>query len=183
MTAFWDYLWPVLFAGFVFGIVAGVVGFRWPRAVLNKKAEPAPPEERRRKCRRALGAGVIACGVAVALWHGPMGGADRFSTRVEHNVRSALDYLEMKQVSGRLHRSPLSRQLFLSGPADDFQRSELVRYMDQVPGVRATSWESTGGGLPLIAEGFAASLLGYLLGLLLAYLLELRRRYNSQWNW
>jgi hypothetical protein len=28
-----------------------------------------------------------------------------------------------------------------------------------------------------------ASLLGFLLGLLLAYLVELRRRYNAQWNW
>jgi hypothetical protein len=35
----------------------------------------------------------------------------------------------------------------------------------------------------LIAEGMAVSVLGFLFGLLLAYLFELRRRYNAQWNW
>jgi hypothetical protein len=49
--------------------------------------------------------------------------------------------------------------------------------------VREARWSGDGGGLPLIAEGMIASLLGFLLGLLLAYLVELRRRYNAQWNW
>jgi hypothetical protein len=35
----------------------------------------------------------------------------------------------------------------------------------------------------LIVEGMAVALLGFLFGLLVAYLVELRRRYNSQWNW
>ena len=47
----------------------------------------------------------------------------------------------------------------------------------------ATRPGPTGGGTPLIAEGTGASLLGFLIGLLLAYLVELRRRYNAQWNW
>ena len=46
-----------------------------------------------------------------------------------------------------------------------------------------TRWSSDGGGLPLILEGLAVTVLGFLLGLLLAYLVELRRRYNEQWNW
>jgi hypothetical protein len=37
--------------------------------------------------------------------------------------------------------------------------------------------------VPLIAEGAAVAVLGFLLGLLLAYLVELRRRYNAQYNW
>jgi hypothetical protein len=40
-----------------------------------------------------------------------------------------------------------------------------------------------GGGTPLIAEGGLIALLGFLVGLLLAYLVELRRRYNAQWSW
>jgi hypothetical protein len=71
----------------------------------------------------------------------------------------------------------------LSGPADDFQSSELVRIIGSIPGVSSARWSSTGGGIPLIVEGAAVSLLGFLLGLLLAYLVELRRRYNAQWNW
>jgi ABC-type lipoprotein release transport system permease subunit len=35
----------------------------------------------------------------------------------------------------------------------------------------------------LLVEGLFAAVLGFLLGLLLAYLVELRRRYNAQWNW
>jgi membrane associated rhomboid family serine protease len=37
--------------------------------------------------------------------------------------------------------------------------------------------------MPLIAEGAAGAVLGFLFGLLLAYLVELRRRYNAQYNW
>jgi hypothetical protein len=55
--------------------------------------------------------------------------------------------------------------------------------MDELPGVSSTTWSSDGGGVPLIVEGAGVSLLGFLLGLLLAYLVELRRRYNAQWNW
>ncbi len=85
-------------------------------------------------------------------------------------------------VTGHLHRDPLTRDVFLSGPADDFQRSELVRLMNQVPGVAETSW-SNRSRAPLIVEGLGVAALGFLFGLLLAYLFELRRRYNTQWNW
>ena len=89
----------------------------------------------------------------------------------------------MTQVSGHLHRGPLTRRVLLSGPADDFQRESLVRFMNQIPGVRDTRWSSDGGGVPLILEGLGVAFLGFLFGLLLAYLVELRRRYNAQWNW
>ena len=88
----------------------------------------------------------------------------------------------MTKVTGHLHRGPLSRRLDLSGPADDFQRSELVRLMSQLPGVSSAQW-SHRAGVPLIVEGLGVSLLGFLIGLVLAYLVELRRRYNAQWNW
>jgi hypothetical protein len=88
----------------------------------------------------------------------------------------------MTQLSAHLHRGPLSRTLVLSGPADDFQRSELLRIMNLLAGVRDVSW-SNRGGVPLFAESAVAALLGFLFGLLLAYLIELRRRHNAQWNW
>ena len=34
-----------------------------------------------------------------------------------------------------------------------------------------------------LVEGGAIAVLGFLFGLLLAYLIELHRRYNAQWNW
>ena len=89
----------------------------------------------------------------------------------------------MTKVTAHLHRGPLTRHLVLSGPADDLQTSELVRTMDTLPGVSRAQWGASPAGLPLIVEGLAVALLGFLLGLLLAYLVELRRRYNAQWNW
>jgi hypothetical protein len=88
----------------------------------------------------------------------------------------------MAKVSARLDRAPLTRRLTLAGPADEFQHDELTRLMNQLPGVSRASWTG-GGGVPLIVEGGAVSLAGFLIGMLLAYLVDLRRRYNAQWNW
>ena len=166
MNAFWAYFWPAFGLGVVAGIVAGAVAFRRrpPRAI-------------------ALALGLLASILLAALWHGPLGGADEFETKVNRGIRATLAYYEMTQVTAHLHHDPLTRRVLLSGPADDFQRSELVRLMNELPGVSSTAWSSGGGGVPLIAEGAVVSVLGFLLGLLLAYLVELRRRYNAQWNW
>jgi hypothetical protein len=37
--------------------------------------------------------------------------------------------------------------------------------------------------MPLIVEACAVSLAGFLFGLTLAYLVELRRRANAEWRW
>ena len=166
MNAFWSYFWPVLGAGLAAGIVAGAIAFR-----------------RRSRRNIAIAIGAIAAIGLAALWHGPLGAGDRFGGEVERNVRATLVYYEIPEVSGHLHRGPLTRRVLLSGPADDFQRSELVRLIDEIPGVSSASWSSGGGGVPLIVEGGAAAILGFLFGLLVAYLVELRRRYNAQWNW
>ncbi|HVI04631.1 MAG TPA: hypothetical protein VM711_00875 [Sphingomicrobium sp.] len=165
MNALWSYFWPAFAAGLLVGGLAGTFAYRRP----HKRAV-------------SLALGMVAALALAALWHGPLGGADRFAAKVERGVQNTLAYYEMTQVSGHLHRDPLTRLVLLSGNADDFQRSELVRLMNQVPGVSGTSW-SGGRGTPLIAEGLGVAIAGFLFGLLLAYLFELRRRYNAQWNW
>ena len=85
--------------------------------------------------------GVAATIAASALWHGPLGAGERLATRAEKIARATLDYYEMSAVSARLARHPLSRVIILSGPADDFQRSELLRIMRQVPGVNEVRWD------------------------------------------
>jgi hypothetical protein len=166
MSAFWAYFWPPFCAGLVIAIIAGAIGF--------------PRSRKRRNAIFALGA--VASMAFAALWHGPFGAADRFATEVEHNIRAMIVYEEIPQVSGHLHRGPLTRRVLLSGPADDFQQSELVRIIGEVPGVESASW-SASSGIPLIAEGVIAAILGFLSGLVVAYLRELRRRYNANWNW
>lgn len=165
MNAFWAYFWPPFGAGIAVAIIAGAFAFRRPRRRIV-----------------ALALGVIAAIALAALWHGPGGAADRFTTSVEPVIREALVNNEIPQVSGHLHRGPLTRRVMLSGPADDFQRGEVVKLMHVVPGVESASW-SGGTGVPLIVEGGGSAVLGFLLGLLVAYLMELRRRYNAQWNW
>ena len=96
-------------------------------------------------------AGLSATLAAAALWHGPLGAADRFASRADKIARATLDYYEMPAVSARLERGPMTRRIILSGPADSFQRSELLRIMGQVPGVNDVRWEPA--SLPLEARG------------------------------
>jgi hypothetical protein len=166
MNALWSYFWPAFAAGVVIGTIIGVIAFR--------------PRNRRDRAL-AIGLGItLAC---AGLWHGPLGGANRFSARVERTAREALDYYEMTKVTAHLHHGPLTRRLILSGPADDFQTSELVRLFSQLPGVSQAQWTVDPSGPPLILEDLAVGALGFLVGLFLGYLVELHRRYNAQWNW
>jgi len=167
MNVLWSYFWPCFAIGLVIGVLVGVFAFhRWPR----------------RKRNAALASGVLASVALTLIWHGPLGGADRLTFRVERAAREALDYYEVPKVHAALHRGPLSRRLILTGPSDDFQHSELPRLFNQLPGVTKAQW-GTSPGVPLMVEGSAIALLGFLFGLLLAYLIELHRRYNAQWNW
>jgi hypothetical protein len=88
---------------------------------------------------------VVATGFT-ALWHGPLGASERLARQIESQARRQLDHDEMFQVQARLQRNPLSRRLVLSGPADDFQRSELVRRLDAIPGVLEVRWDP--GSIP-----------------------------------
>ena len=180
MNAFWAYFWPIFGAGLTIGVATGLAGFRAPRA--RPKDREAAIHRWNRRRRIVLACGIALALAAAALWHGPLGAANRFTAQVERDARATLDFY-LPQVRAELRHGPLTRQLILTGPADDFQRSELVRTMETLPGVSGATWSNSGGGTPLIAEGEGTSLLGFLIGLVLAYLVELRRRYNAQWNW
>lgn len=166
MTAGWQYFWPLFAAGLVIGVIAGLVGFR-------------SAADRR---RRALGFGIAAAVVSALLWHWPAGAGARFAAAVEAEARFVLVDWEMGAITARLQRGPLTRRLELAGPADRFQRGQLVRLMDLVPGVGGATWAKS-RAWPLVGEGIALSLLSFLLGLVLAYVVELRRRHNAQWTW
>jgi len=185
MNPLWSYLWPLLATGLCIGALAGSIAFRRPRAQSDDGMAGDRPTDKRPRRKRLvpLVAGALASLAATGLWYGPMGASALFTSRVERAARITLDNYEMPQIASRLYRKPLSRRLILSGEADDFQRSELARILDTIPGIREVCWSSTGGGLPLIAESALVALLAFLLGLLLAYLVELRRRHNAQWNW
>jgi len=180
LNALWAYFWPAIGLGILIGVITGLAAFR----IVRRRATHSEPVRMRRHLVVPFAIGAVASVATAALWHGPFGAADRFASRVERGIHNTLVYYEMTQVTAHLHHGPLTRRVLLSGQADDFQRTELVRLMDEVPGVSSTSWSPDGGsGLPLVAQGAVVSLVGFLFGLLLAYLVELHRRYNAQWNW
>jgi hypothetical protein len=185
MNAWWSYFWPAFAAGLVIGALAGSIAYRArilaPKDPASREKQVVKPEPGKRM--RTLIVGFLLSLAAAGLWHGPFGAAGRFTSQVERSARQTLNNYEMYKVTAHLHHGPLTRRLILSGPADDFQSSELVRIMGTLPGVSGARWSATSGGPPLIVEGAAVAVLGFLLGLVLAYLLELRRRYNAQWNW
>ena len=185
MSALWSYLWPLVVMGLISGVIAGAVGFRAIQPVSYDSLVPPPPapSHYRRKRLISLGLGFTAALVAAPIWSGPLGSGDRFAATIERQAREALDYYEMPKVTAHIHRGPLTRRLVLEGPADDWQQGELVRLFSQLPGVSDAQWSSSPAGMPLVLEGVAVSVLGFLSGLALAYLLELRRRYNAQWKW
>ena len=91
--------------------------------------------------RSIILAGVAAVLVETALWHGPLGAGDRLAARAEIIARRTLDYYELPMIQVHMQRAPLTRRLILSGPADDFQRAELVRILNKVPGVLDVRWD------------------------------------------
>jgi hypothetical protein len=160
----WNYFSPLLVIGLIVGAGITLMAFRRP---LQK--------------RRVWLIGVAAALVVTSLWHG-LGAAAALERKTEALTRQRLVDWEVPQMQARLHEGPLSRQILLSGPADDFQRGELVRIISDVPGVSNATW-SDDGGIPLLAEGMLATLLGLMVGAIVAYLIVLRRRYNAQWRW
>ena len=91
--------------------------------------------------RQILLLGVAAVMGFTALWHGPLGAGERLTQQAEASARHTLDYYELPMIQAHMQRHPLTRRLILSGPADDFQRAELVRILDQVPGVLEVRWD------------------------------------------
>lgn len=85
--------------------------------------------------------GIAATVGFTAVWHSPVGKGEQLARQIEAEARRRLDRDEMVQVQARLQRNPMSRRLILSGPADNFQRGELVRRLDTIPGVLEVRWD------------------------------------------
>jgi hypothetical protein len=86
--------------------------------------------------------GIAAVLAETAIWHGPLGAGDGMAARAETIARRTLDYYELPMIQAHMQRAPLARRMILSGPADDFQRAELVRIMDDIPGVLDVKWDA-----------------------------------------
>ena len=169
MSPLMAYFWPSVAAGLVVGAIALTIIFRRRLSGLRKWL--------------VVDVAILTAVLLSLVWSGPLGGGRKFIDSVEPAARKTLDYYEMTQVTARLGQAPLTRELILEGRADDFQRSELVRVMGQLPGVSGATWKGGNAAWPIILEGALMAIAGLLLGALLAYLFEAHRRYNAQWSW
>ncbi len=128
--------------GVVIGVITGSLLYN--RLVISAREQLAGLEvaidDKRRMRRITFVAGLAATVGLAILWHWPFGAGDRLSSRVEATAIAELRHLEMPHVVARLERSPLRRRIVLSGPADDFQQAELVRIVDDLPGVSGVRW-------------------------------------------
>ncbi len=168
----WDNYWPAVAAAFLFGVAAGWKGFR---------------SATRKRRNLALAIGGAASLAAALLLHGPVGRGEALAASIEARAATDLNDLELPFITARVERGPLKRTIWLSGRADTFQRRELPRYMDVIPGVGAVRWR---GGrqtpallMPLVAEAALMALIAFFFGTLLAYLIEIRRRANADRRW
>lgn len=181
MTVLWHFYWPAIAAGLVIGILSGRHGFS-----RHEDGDVAPAPRKKWVGRRPLLLGMLAALAVAALWHSLFAG-ERYARHVETIVQVKLTDLEMASVRAEIERDPMRRTLLLRGPADDFQRGELVRLMGRQQGVSSGRWISPPLGssalLPLILEACIIGLIGFMFGLLLSYLIELRRRSNAGWSW
>lgn len=134
---------------------------------------------------RALGLGLAASLLLALAWHGPGGAGARMARAIETDIAQMLAYYEMNQVTGRLERGPLARRLILAGPADDFQRTQLVIEAEHRPGVGEARWSRTSDPLryplPLWFEAMALAAAAFVLGMVLAYAGSLRQREERRW--
>ena len=129
--------------------------------------------------------GLLAVVLLAWLYHGPLGNGARYIDRLDAEARQAVAAGELPGIHVELQRRPLARVATLSGPADEFQRygmgsqKGLTQMVGDVGGIGRVVWaDRPHGGLviPLLAEGIALSMLGYLIGLGIAWLVWGRER-------
>jgi hypothetical protein len=144
VSLLWQYYWSVVAMGVIVGAITGF--FLYNRMVISARDRLAGREtaidDQQRKRRNLFFAGLASSLALSALWHGPLGAGDRLARKIEAIARAELKKQEMLGVTARLERSPLRRRMVLSGPADDFQQSELVRIIDELPAVSGVRWAS-----------------------------------------
>lgn len=145
----------------------------------------------------------ILIGLAVALlvgWigHGPLGRGAAYVDTLEVGARAAVARSEVKGISVQMNREPLARVAILAGTDDPFLRCGSASFIRgnrdcsmarretdvpgindrvaAVPGMAGLRWEPRGRVVPLLVETLGLTLLAWLVGLALGWLIFRPRR-------
>lgn len=135
--------------------------------------------------------GVAATIAAAGVWHGPLGAGERFAATVDQRAERTIRFNDVPEANGQpifkaaMQRQPLTRRVLIQGQPDSFQRAELARILNDIYGILDASWVDRNGEfqpalflMPLAIEAQLLGLVSFALGMIIAYLLELRRRAN-----
>ena len=132
-------------------------------------------------------AGLLLALLLAWIWHGPAGQGEKLVGRIEADARNLVAQTNLPGIAVTAQRNPLSRNLVISGPANDLQREGLgsqngvMDYARAAPNVGNVRWddEKAGFSLPLLAETMIVAALAFLVGFGLATPLFNRRRKHS----
>ena len=129
-------------------------------------------------------AGLLATLLAAWIWHGPAGRGEALVSSLEQQVRAKVTEAGVPGIEARLGRDPLSRNVTLSGAANDLQREAMGSargindHVRDVEGIGRLAWAdekpTERAALPLLAETMLLAALAYLVGLGLGALLRWR---------
>jgi hypothetical protein len=131
-------------------------------------------------------AGLAAALAAAWVWHAPAGRGEALVGALETQVKARVAEAGVPGIQANLGRDPLSRNVTLSGSANDLQREGMGGakgindHVREVEGIGRLAWADQKpeerAALPLLAETMILASLAYLIGLALGWLVWGRRR-------
>lgn len=93
--------------------------------------------------------GIAAALAAGLISHGPLGRGEAFVGLLEARVNEEVRTADLPGVTARLGRDPLSREVVLTGTANDFQREGMGLLpgindrIRAIPGISGLRWDDT----------------------------------------
>lgn len=140
--------------------------------------------------------GLVAALLAAGVAYGPLGQGEAFVDGMQQRADAVIRDAALPNIRAQMSRTPLSRTVFLCGPANDFQRDGIRGFpgldgrMLAVGGIGNVVWDppapapravappcppegpgTAGGGFPLLAELLILAALAFLIGAGLGWLL------------
>lgn len=87
--------------------------------------------------------GLAATTASAWVFHAPAGYGRRLIDRLDARVQPVVTRQELPTVTASFARSPLSRDLLFTGPANDFQRGRFVELVQEenIRGLRSVGWD------------------------------------------
>jgi hypothetical protein len=90
--------------------------------------------------------GLLAVAAMGWLSHGPLGNGEALVSALEARARAVVVASQVSGVDARMQRDPMSREVVLSGPANDYQREGMGQFpglndrIREIEGISSLRW-------------------------------------------